>query len=268
LTGAALVLALAAAGIAGTTSSSPGPWNDWKTLRLKARKMLLFSGRVEMRVKTEEGRRIFETTTRARFMGVEMNRTETRTVIDPETGRTLEYRSLSPKRGRHYVFGETGYTVKKLKPTEGFDAPLEEWTVKSETTYAYPVDDEGRPYAVYDYYGMLLRLSTAGLERPGDEVLFHVATSKGPRAYRVKVSEVRRKSRSFTDLRKSAKREDSLRESRLRIAPDDPDKAPEGFLNMEGETELWVESHSRTVLEINGRIPKVGRVEIALDSIG
>ena len=75
--------------------------------------------------------RTFDTITRASFLGVDISRVRTHTVVDAGTGRTLEYQSLSPKRGRHYVFGETGYTVKKLRPSHGFDAPIDEWEVKS-----------------------------------------------------------------------------------------------------------------------------------------
>lgn len=267
----ALVAALIALGAGATKppTESKEPWGDWETLELKARRMLFFSGRIEMRLGAEQdGRRTFDTTTRARFLGVDISRVRTHTVVDADTGRTLEYQSLSPKRGRHYVFGDTGYTVKKLRPSHGFDAPIDEWEVKSTRTYAYPLGADGKPVVVHDYYGMILQLADSGLREPGDEALFHVATSKGPRAYRVSVGEVREQDRSFTDLRRSEKRTTSLRECRLRIAPDDPEKAPEGFLNMEGETELWVESESRTVLEIKGKIPKVGRVAIALDSIG
>ncbi len=59
------------------------------------------------------------------------------------------------------------------------------------------------------------------------------------------------------------------RELRLRIIPTDPDEAPEGFLEMEGETELWVEAVSKTPVHLSGRVPRLSeRVNLVLDEMG
>ena len=57
-------------------------------------------------------------------------------------------------------------------------------------------------------------------------------------------------------------------ELRLRVTPEDPERSDSGFMNMEGETELWVEAHSKVPLEISGKVPKVpGRVVIRLSGL-
>jgi hypothetical protein len=269
---AAGVLLLCAASAASGPDASPAPvsWNSWRSLHLRARKMLFFTGSVRLHLREGAGRRVLTTDTHARFMGAELTRTRTETIIDAATGRTLEFRSLSPKRGRHYLFDESGYTVRKLSPVRGADTPLEAWQVKSEQRFSYPESErEGRALDVRDYYGMILGLRELGLRRPGDEARFHVATSKGVRAYRLRVSEVREHTRAFHELGGGPKRREAVRELRLRVIPDGPGSADEGFLNMEGETELWVEAGSGTLLEITGKIPKVpGRVEVELHAIG
>ena len=43
---------------------------------------------------------------------------------------------------------------------------------------------------------------------------------------------------------------------------------PRVFLNMKGETEIWVEASSKTPLEISGHVPKAGRVVLRLAAMG
>lgn len=231
---------------------------------MTARKMLFFSGVIEMNLRGEgDGRRVLETRTVARFMGARLNDSRTTTVLDAETGRPIEYISRSRKHGRVYRFDDEGYTVRKLKPAGDPDAPLDRWEVRSTRRYDHPPEA-----IVYDYYGMILALHDAGLRKPGDQASFWVATSNGPKAYRVRVGEVRVREREIEDLRNEADRDVTLRELRLRISPEDPE-ADEGFLEMEGETELWIEADSGTLVELNGKVPRVpGRVHVVLDSIG
>jgi len=123
---------------------------------------------------------------------------------------------------------------------------------------------------LYDAYGMLLQLAREKLEKPGDEVVLTVATSHGPEPYRIRVTEARTSRREVEDLRTgNPLPQTSPRELRLRITPANPDPEDEGFMKMEGETEIWVEARTRTLLEIDGRIPRVpGRVEIHLAAVG
>jgi hypothetical protein len=244
------------------------PWSGWTTLRLKAKSVPLLRGHVELRLSDDDAGTRLETSTSARFFGATIARSNTATVLDPATGRTKEYRSFSSKKGRHYVFGEQGYTVEKLRPAEQRDADPP-WEVTARKEFPYPAAEDGAGEGrVFDYYGMLLQLDDFGLDAPGDEATLHVATSKGPQEYRIRVSESRSSERVFRDLATGEKTKLPARELRLTVAPTDP-TAEEGFLKMKGETQIWVEAETKTLLEIVGKVPNVpGKVKLVLSAMG
>jgi len=242
------------------------PWADWTTLQLKAKSAPLMRGKVELRLEDDGGGRRLETTTTARFIGVSIARSDTTTLFDAVTGRIKEYSSYSPKKGRRYLFNEHGYSVEKLKPVRGADGN-DSWEVRSRKEFDYPAN-EGRAIPVFDYYGMLIQLRRQRLQALGDEVTLHVATSDGPEAYRIAVSENRTSERTFLDLKTQEKTTLPVREFRLTVSPTDP-QAEGGFLNMEGEVEIWVEAETKTLLEIVGKVPKVpGKVKLVLSAMG
>jgi hypothetical protein len=180
--------------------------------------------------------------------------------------------SYSRKRARRYRFGEQGYSVEKLAPRKHTsEIPEEgEWEVLSRTEFPYPVAQDGATrVAVFDYFGMLLQLRNVELDGPGDEVTMYLATTDGPRAYRIRVTERRSAKRAYTDLASGKKMTVPTTESRLRITSQDPERAQEGFLALEGDTELWVESASRTLLELSGKVPRIpGRIRLLLSGLG
>lgn len=250
-------------------SRAQDPWASWTTLRMRARAGVLFTGNIEMDNTISEGKRLFVTRTTARFLGARVAFSVTETTIDPRTGRTQRYTSRTKKSGRRYVFEDDAWVVQRLSPVNGPEAPLDEWEVTSSETFPYPEDDAGNLLPVFDYYGMLLHLRETSLSEIGDEITLHVATSKGVKAYRVLVAETREAERRFEDLKRMEERVLPVRELRLRILPADPEASDEGFLNMEGETELWVEAGSKTLLGISGNAPKIpGRVKIHLAAMG
>ena len=241
-------------------------WTDWTTLQLKAKSAPLMRGKVELRLKDDGDGRRLETTTSARFFGVSIARSDTTTLFDTVTGRIEKYSSYSPKKGRRYLFNEHGYSVEKLKPARADDGDGS-WEVTSRKEFDYPVN-EGRSTPVFDYYGMLIQLRRQPLRAPGDEVTLHVATSNGPEAYRIIVSESRTAERTFVDLGTQEQITLPVREFRLTVSPADP-QAEEGFLKMEGEVEIWVEAETKTLLEIVGKVPKVpGKVKLVLSAMG
>ena len=261
---------LAAALLSGAGSVEPAsassPWLGWKTLRLKAKASALVRGHVELRVTEEAGAVRLETSTTARFLGATIARSETTTLLDRNTGRPREHRMQSKKKGRRYQFHDGGYRVEKLEPVKGPDGG-ESWAVRWSHEYAAPGPDPGGP-PLFDYYGMLLQLRRLDLHAVGDEIEVLVATSHGPTAFRVTVSEARDAEREFTDLKTDTPRSLATRELRLTIAPTDPD-APGGFLDMEGETEIWVEAETKTLLEVVGKVPRVpGKVRLVLSELG
>ncbi len=269
LLGAAVLACVAVLTTAYLNAGAKEPWSNWRTLRMTAHSVPLLSGNIEMQLRDEAEKTTFETQTTARFLGIRVANSWTTTVIDRESGRTESYVMASPKRGRRYTFGETGYTVEKLRPFEGHDVPFEEWDVRSTETFPYPLDEDGNVIAVFDYYGMLLQLGRSALDEPGDEVTLHVATTRGPMPFRVRVGEAENTTWTYKDLVAQKERTVNLRKLRLRIIPADPERADEGFMTMEGETELWVESDTKTLLSLSGKIEKVpGRVELVLAALG
>jgi hypothetical protein len=252
-----------------TSMFSRGPWYDWEVLRLDVEAIPLLSGQVELRRYTEDGRTFFDTTSTARLLGAKVAEARTRSVLDEETGRSESYESVSSQSGRRFVFGESGYNIDKLTPTGDAGAPLDEWRVESSREFAYPEDDRGDPIEVFDYYGMILHLRHLDLNDVGDEAMVHVATSDGVVTYRIVVADLRETMREFTDLQDGSTNSSELTEMRLRFLPADPSRAPAGFLLMEGETEIWVEHRSKTLLQINGKVPNVpGEVRLVLSEMG
>lgn len=266
----ATTLLLALTSLACPTSMfSRGPWYDWEMLRLDVQAMPLLSGQVELRRYIEDGRTFFETTSTARLLGAKVAEARTRSVLNEETGRSESYESVSSRSGRRFVFGETGYSIDKLTTDDDTEAPLDEWLVESSREFTYPEDDHGDPVEVFDYYGMILHLRDLDLDEVGDEAVVHVATADGVVGYRIVVADSREVMREFTDAKDGSTTSPELTELRLRFLPADPDLAPVGFLRMEGETEIWVERRSKTLLQINGRVPNVpGEVRLVLSEMG
>jgi hypothetical protein len=267
---AGLSLGLALAALAGCgAAEARSVWTSWSTLQLKARAGILFSGRVEMRLDERSGQRVLETYSTARFLGAAVARSTTRSVIDSRTGRTLSHVSYNKKRGKRYLFGEKGYSVERLDPQGKPNRPLDEWQVKWRKEHLYPETPGEGPAMVYDYYGMLLHLRESDLNEPGDEITLYIATPQGPASYKIFVGESRTVERSYTDLESGEKQTLSAKEVRLRVRPADPAAEAEGFLAMEGETELWVEAETKTLLHVSGKVPKVpGRVKLTLTAMG
>ena len=248
---------------------SRGPWYDWETLRLDVQAIPLLSGQVELHRYIEDGRTFFETTSTARLLGAKVAEARTRSVLNEDTGRSESYESVSSRSGRRFVFGETGYTIDKLTTTDDTEAPLDEWQVESSREFPYPDDDHGDPVEVFDYYGMILHLRDLDLEEVGDEAVVHVATADGVVSYRIVVADSQEAMREFTNAKDGSTSSPELTELRLRFLPADPTRAPAGFLLMEGETEIWVERRSKTLLQINGRVPNVpGEVRLVLSEMG
>lgn len=268
LTLVALGLSAALAASCFEPTQARSPWFGWTTIRLDARSVPLMSGKVEMRLIEDTEQRRLETHTVARFLGARIADSHTETLIDAATGQTRSYVSRTRKRGRRYTFGEDACTVERLMPVNSPDAPLDEWEVTSSERFAYPTDEEGKPVRVFDYYGMLLHLRDLDISDVGDESTLYVATSRGLAPYRILVAEVRQGEHPYEDLQSGEKRILPARQLRLRVIPADPEKADEGFLRMEGETEIWVEAESKTLLMIRGKVRKVpGQVKLVLDGM-
>jgi hypothetical protein len=238
------------------------PWTTWRMLRLQARGSAVLSGEFVMRRHPGGGSCRIESEATARFLGAPVARSRTVSLTHEPTGRTSRHVSLSKKRGRRYVVGPTSYTVERLRPPPRGSTSDEAWEVVSRKSFALPASNT----PVYDYYAMLLRLAGESLAAPGDETRLTVATADGPRAYRVRVAESRTGRRTLLDRRAGRKVTHTIRELRLAVIP--PSGEEEGFLDMQGETQIWVEATTKTPVEISGRVPRMGRVRLELVELG
>jgi len=252
-----------------TARAQPAPgaeaFGAWSHAALKEQGLPFFSGLLEMGIEADEGGHVvFTTRATARFLGARIAMSETRSTLDPATGRSLRYTDRNKKTARRYVFGDQGYSIQKLDPVNGPDRSLDEWKVYFEKHYPYPDDGDGGQLPVYDYYGMLLYLRRTALAKPGDAITVYLATSDGPMPYRISVAEVRPETVTYKSKAIGARRTATVRALRLHVAPGDPARADEGFLKMEGETEMWVEAASKTLLSLSGKVPHVGRIRLVL----
>ena len=246
-----------------------GPWHRWSSIRLKVKAMPLLSGRIWMHVDPAESTTRFETESNARFLGARVASSETVSLLDNRSGQPKWHTSRSGKKARRFTFGEKSYRYEKLRTQGDARAPLDGWEVRRSVNFDYPLDAEGKPLPVYDYYGMLLQLRRAPLKDIDDEATFHVATSEGVKPFRVRVVELRAGTVSWRALPESKQVRSIVQQMRLSIEPLSPGEDQEGFLNMEGETELWVERHSKTVLRIGGKARKVpGKIALVLAEMG
>ncbi len=259
-----LTAALALAGVGSASGNGQGAWPLWKMIRLKSTSALVLSGFVDVSAYSQGETTHLETMIRAKLFGVTIARTHTRSTLDSKTLLPTEYLAFSTKRGRHYLFGESGYEVRFLDPPKDPDLPLDDWVVKGNATFDYPLTEDGsQPVPVYDYYGVILLLQNLDIDEVGDEVTVWVATSDGPVPYGLRVVESREELRNYRELPGKEKRSATVTELMLKIIPLIPDEE-QGFLGMEGETEIWIEQRTRTLVQISGKAPTVGHVNIKL----
>jgi len=152
-------------------------------------------------------------------------------------------------------------------PVAAPPAPTATGTAKPAPAAADPHAAPGDPSRwVHDYISMIVRLHDLPLRKVGDEATVRVLTGKGAAPMRVRVSQERDVRRDLADLATGKKTSAIFHELRLRVTPlAGTSSDTKGFMNMEGETELWVDAATRTVMEISGEVPKVpGRVDIVL----
>lgn len=237
------------------------PWSQWQQIELNARGGPFLSGHVTINRTGTDPTSEIRMHTVARFLGARVADSTSVTTLDAKTGLPLKFVRRSRKRASIYRFDKDGYTIQKFKPPRGANRPLSEWRSYGKKRFEYPRDEQGHPLPTHNFSSMLLGLDRHALRKIGDEVRILVATSDGPRQFTITVVERRTEKRSFIlardDGRREKKRDYPITALRLRVLPEDENA--EGLLSMRGETEIWVEADSATLLHIAGDAPKVGR---------
>ena len=274
--GAVAVAAAPTAVAAKPVTVEASPVSNWTSLRYTTSKFLIFSGEVVM-TKSAAGETVsVKTESRAKIFGSVLVDSWSVSTLDAATGRPLKFESVQPrKRIERWDF--TGSRLQRwiLKPPPDLpDTPMDKWAVTGSKTF--PLPPAGAPAEtpappvrsqwVYDYISMIAALRDLPLGKIGDATTVFIATSQGAVPMRISVGEERSGHRDLTDLGTGRSRRYDLRELRLRVTPVGGSRSEtRGFLNMEGETELWIDAVTHTLTEISGSIPKVpGRVVITL----
>lgn len=287
LLGVAIALAVGFAPSPAAGAAAP-PLDGWTRVRYTTSKLLVFSGELTMDRSSSADRTSVRTQTRAKLFGSPFVDTWSVSTMDRRTGRPLDFLDVRPrKKAERFTFGDAGILHETMKPRkESPDDPLERWrTSKKETL---PVDAQASSAArttaastappppaasgdpsrwVHDYIAMIVRLHDLTLRKTGDEATVRVLTSKGAAPMRIRVAAERDVRRDLTNLSTDKRTSATFHELRLRVTPlAGSSSDTKGFMNMEGETELWVDAATRTLMEISGEVPKVpGRVDIVID---
>ena len=284
LTALALAPWLAPRAARGGTS----PLEGWTRLRYTTNKLVVFSGELSMERTQSGDKTTVRTESRAKLFGSQLVDTWSVSTMDRKSGKPQSFLDVRPrKKAERYTFGETGILRETLKPRKDApEEPFEKWRVSKKETLPLEAKSATSPASVttttppaggasqtsepsrwvHDYIAMIVRLHDLPLRKTGDEATVRVLTSKGAVPMRVRVSEERNVSRDLKDLVSGKTTSVSFHELRLRVTPlaGSPSET-RGFMNMEGETELWVDADTRTLLEISGEVPKVpGRVVITM----
>jgi hypothetical protein len=267
-----------------TPASTPGEAARWSDLHYTARKLLLFSGSLDMTRRTEpypgdgpwRGKPLLliETRSGASALGKRLSTTHTRSWIDPATGSTVEYvEHKLRERWKRVTFGADGFRQVVRRPEDGQERqPPQSWPVRQEIAGPYSFrDGTAAPAgaAVRDYYNMigdLGRLTTAGAE----EADYLVVTKGRVVRFRVTLGDRFERPWKLLDLAGSGSVKLPLRLREMTLRPVDEEPADVGgFFAMEGGTEVWVEEETGMVVLIGGEVPKVpGRTEIRLSAAG
>jgi len=250
------------------------PFGGWTQLRYTTSKLLIFTGDVTMSLATTAETVSVRSESRARLLGSTLVDSWSVSTMDRKSGRPQQFLEVRPgHKAECWSFNGTSIVHETMKPHKNVpNEPLEKWRLaRTETLPGPAADPEGAPVDpsrwVHDYISMIVRLRDLPLHRTGDTTTVMVSTSRGAAAMRIRVGEERTTKRTLTDLDTGKSRTVSMSELRLRVSPLEGSTAEtRGFMNMEGETELWIEATTGTLVEISGNVPKVpGRVVIALD---
>lgn len=261
------------------THPSGLPFHDWRRLELGTASGILLEGRVVLirkqgHYEPPEGGQgrpalLLRTETRAKALIALDLEIESFSELDPTSGASLEFLEVRPREKAKLlrVDSEQLLLVRYAPPKGRPEAALEDWEVTKRVQWARPAVD-GSPVPLFDYYALIAHLGDLPLHAVGDRTRVWLASTSGPLEMDIRVTESRQGSRRFRDLAAGPYRTVSLEELRLRLRPlgGNPDKV-RGFLNMEGETEVWVEAQSRTLLEVTGRIPPFGEISVVLQGL-
>ena len=246
-------------------SRETGFLEDWSVLRFETGPYFMFTAAVELRRSAEAGLLLLETSTVGRRAGSHAVENHTRTTLDPSTGNLVETCKLSGTKCTRYRY-ENGHYRVELLPTAGSIDEALAGRVQTTGSFSLPLDEAGRgPVSPVDFAALVYGLSRQPLFAPGDATTQWLATSTGPREVLIRVAEERDNRRTCRDLELRRYRTVNTRELLVRITATDREPSRTGFMGLMGATSIWIDAETRTLLEVDGRLPNLpGHLELDL----
>lgn len=182
-----------------------------------------------------------------------------RTVLN--TGRKHRY--------RNFRFTQAGTYSLKRYPRPGEESSA--WQNWSEVTEDfYPHGEAARRLVITETGALLYILSASKLEKPGDELTFHVFTNDAIAVVRAQVRGYHSLMTNYELITAEGARQitgmaDLLRIS-LNVHPLDPSQAMEepDFMALKGALDLYLDPVSRLVVQLSGKAEVVGSLDIKL----
>lgn len=182
-----------------------------------------------------------------------------RTVLN--TGRKHRY--------RNFRYTQTGTYSLKRYPKPGEErSSWQSWSDVTEDFY--PHGEAARGLVITETSALLYIMSASQLEKPGDELVFHVFTNDALAIVRARVRGVSRLMANYEWIKpEAAGRSDGMIDAlqiSLNVKPLDPSRGMEApdFMALKGDLELYLDPASRLVLQLSGKAEVVGALDIKL----
>lgn len=182
-----------------------------------------------------------------------------RTVLN--TGRKHRY--------RNFRYTQTGTYSLKRYPKPGEErSSWQSWSDVTEDFY--PHGEAARGLVITETGALLYIMSASKLEKPGDQLVFHVFTGDALGVVRAQVRGMRRLMANYEMvLPEGARRNDGLVDAlhiSLNVKPLDPARGMEepDFMALKGDLDLYLDPVNRLVLQLSGNAEVVGSLDIKL----
>jgi len=214
---------------------------------------------------------------RLRIISSLLGRETTSTLwFDPvraEAYQAIQHTTGKRHRYRAYRFAEQGVYSLLRKPGDGQEglAP-ERWANGSDQAFPHP-PWAGSDLLVASPSALFYILSVAGLSRPGDHVELPVFSRTDVSLMKIRVAKTERVRVDYTlsgsgqDERRVRDRVAALHLSLSAQPLDERSASDFQLMGLEGDVEILLDPEYRVPLEIEGRVPRAGKVTIRLQRL-
>ncbi len=194
--------------------------------------------------------------------------------LDPNNARSYqrdELNSGSRPRFRAYRPMREGVQRTTLRPASGEkERPYREWSELEEKFIAYSA--EARERIVSEALALFVVVSTASLNAPGDAVTLPVFLKDRVVEVRLEVLEQRKLKVDFDQIKDGETQKVTGPRAALEIAvsavlPEGDEGTKIELLGLKGDILMTIDAESRVPLQISGKVPPVGVVNVKLTRV-